>query len=616
VVTEPTTDSGSPRPFQVDLRGVVDLLSRHIYSGPRVYLRELLQNARDAITARAELDGGDPGRRVRIEPLGTGAEPDVFVLRDDGVGLTADEVAELLSTVGRSSKRDILDLPRSDYLGQFGIGLLSCFMVADRIVIRSRSARGGDAVEWRGDAAGTFTVRTLDEELPIGTSVHLAPRPDQADLLGVDAVLRLAVDFGEFLPVAIEVTVPDGEPVEITRPPAFLPGPGGITPENLDYGTALLGAAPLDAIPLEVPATGTRGTAYVLAQSPSPGARQATRVYLGRMLVAERLDGLLPDWAFFVRVVLDSTELHPTASREDLVDDDALALTRDAVGAAIRRWVLELGVGSPQRPAAFVAVHQLALKSLVLHDEELARFITRWLAVETTLGALTIDALLREHRELRYTETVDEFRQAAAFAQPDRPIVNGGYTYDAEIVRMLPRLVDDVRVERVDILAELDALASPPLADRDLTSALEDRASAVLAVREVEVVVRTIGDTGIPALYVADPRLLRDADRESARRASGALWGGVLANAGRDGSEGSAHARLCLNWNDRVVRMLATLGDDAVFARTVQVLYGQALLVGHRPLQPGDRELLTGALTDLMALSVGLDAGLPEEGPR
>ena len=78
--------------FQVDLRGVVDLLSRHIYSSPRVYLRELLQNARDAITARHEVDGG--GGRIRITPLT--AENGEFVLRDDGVGLTLTEVADLL----------------------------------------------------------------------------------------------------------------------------------------------------------------------------------------------------------------------------------------------------------------------------------------------------------------------------------------------------------------------------------------------------------------------------------------------------------------------------------------------------------------------------------------
>ena len=54
------------RAFQVDLRGVVDLLARHLYSGPRVYVRELLQNGVDAITARRAVDpGAPPPRRLR-----------------------------------------------------------------------------------------------------------------------------------------------------------------------------------------------------------------------------------------------------------------------------------------------------------------------------------------------------------------------------------------------------------------------------------------------------------------------------------------------------------------------------------------------------------------------
>ena len=206
--------------FQVDLRGVVDLLSRHIYSSPRVYLRELLQNGRDAITARGELEGTIEGRGIRISPID--ANNDEFVMRDDGVGLTADEMVELLSTVGRSSKRDIFDLPRSDYLGQFGIGLLSCFMVAERIVIRSRSARGGAGVEWVGNGDGTFSVREVDDELPIGTSVHLSPRFDQAELLSTASVLSLAGTFGEYLPVPVRVDLPGGGSELITHEPAFL----------------------------------------------------------------------------------------------------------------------------------------------------------------------------------------------------------------------------------------------------------------------------------------------------------------------------------------------------------------------------------------------------------
>ncbi|KAG4080600.1 hypothetical protein HA402_004126 [Bradysia odoriphaga] len=599
--------SAEVQQFQVDLRGVVDLLSRHIYSSPRVYLRELLQNARDAITARREVDGG--GGRIRITPLtdpSTGSGTGEFVLRDDGVGLTASEVADLLATVGRSSKRDIFDMPRSDYLGQFGIGLLSCFMVADTIVIRSRSARGGASVEWTGSADGTFQVAEIDEELPIGTSVHLVPRFDADELLRPAAVHELATTFGEFLPVRVTVDTPDGE-VDITHDAPFLSDDPAAA---VQYGRELLGAGPLDVIELSEPATGTRGLAYVLPYAPPPGARQATRMYLGRMLLSERAWDVLPEWAFFVRAVVDSTGLAPTASRESLVEDSALEHVREQLGAGIRRWVLELGLREPHRLAQFVAVHEVGLKSLVRHDEELAHFISRWLTLETTHGTMRVGDLVERYPHIRFAQTVDEFRQVAGISPSDEVLVNGGYLYDADLIRMLPDLYPHVSVEQVDVTGELDRLDPPPLDDRDAAVALESRAGAVLAASDCAVTVRSIDRPDLAALYVADPEVLRALDRGRTKGVTGALWGGVLdridatLSAARDDD---LSARLCLNWSNRVVRALVRVQDDAVFARTVQLLYIQALLAGHHPLADADRALMTSALADLVSLSAGIE---------
>jgi len=590
--------------FQVDLRGVVDLLSRHIYSSPRVYLRELLQNARDAIAARREVDGG--GSRIRITPLT--AQTGEFVLRDDGVGLTAAEVADLLATVGRSSKRDIFDLPRSDFLGQFGIGLLSCFMVADTIVIRSRSARGGSAVEWTGSADGTFRVTEIDDDLPIGTSVHLVPRFDADELLRPAAVHELATAFGEFLPVRVTIDAPGGD-IDVTREPPFL-DPAADVEAAVQYGRDLLGAAPLDVIPLSEPATGTQGLAYVLPFAPPPGARQATRMYLGRMLLSERVDDVLPDWAFFVRAVVDSTGLAPTASRESLVEDTALEHVREQLGAGIRRWVLELGLREPHRLAQFVAVHEVGLKSLVRHDEELARFITRWLTVETTHGTLRIGELVERYPHVRYAQTVDEFRQVAGISPSDEVLVNGGYLYDADLIRLLPDLYPQVTVEKVDVTGELDRLDPPPLDDRDIAMALESRAGAVLAASDCAVVVRAIDRPELTGLYVADPEVLRTIDRGRTKGIASTLWGGVLDRIDQTLSsarDDDLTARLCLNWSNRVVRALVRVEDDAVFARTVQLLYIQALLAGHHPLSDADRALMTSALSDLVSLSAGIE---------
>ncbi|MEW1836039.1 HSP90 family protein [Microbacterium sp. NPDC079995] len=603
------TDSSAAHQFQVDLRGVIDLLSRHIYSSPRVFLRELLQNAVDAIAARRGLDGG--GGRIRITPVSDASAE--FVLRDDGVGLTGAEVADLLATVGRSSKRDIFDLPRSDFLGQFGIGMLSCFMVCDTIVIRSRSAAGGDAVEWTGHADGTFTVAPHTGDVPVGTSVHLTPRPDTRSLLGTSTVLELAETFGRYLPHTVVVDLPGGGEATVTESAPFLDGD---LERQLGYGRELIGAEPLDVIPLHVPGTQTRGVAFVLPFAPPPGARQSTRVYLRRMLLTERADDLLPAWAFFARAVVDSGALHPTASRESLVDDDALEQTRREIGEAIRRWILELALQDPVRLSQFVSIHEVALKSLVRHDDELARFIVRWLSVETTAGRLRIEEVARRFPLVRFAETVDEFRQVASMTASSGVLVNGGYLYDADLVRRIPELFPGVEVERVDVVGEIDRLDLPPLDDRATATGLEDRARGALP--DVDVVVRSFERPELPGLFVADPEVLRALDRGRARSAGGALWGGVLdraasiVSAGRGVDEPAA--RLCLNWTNPMIRRLATTAPGRVFELSVQLLYVQSLLAGHHPLGPDDRALMSTALTELVDRAIAADAPPATEG--
>ena len=283
---------------------------------------------------------------------------------------------------------------------------------------------------------------------------------------------------------------------------------------------------------------------------------------------------------------------------------------REQLGAGIRRWVLELGLREPHRLAQFVAVHEVGLKSLIRHDEELARFITRWLTVETTRGTMTVGDLVERFPQIRYAESVDEFRQVAGIGRSDQILVNDGYLYDADLVRHLPELYPSVSVERVDVVGELDRLDPPPLDDRAAALALEERAGGVLSEIGCAVVVRTIDQPEVPALYVADPAVLRRIDRTRTKGITGALWGGVLdriddvAGLGHEGDD--LAARLCLNWSNRVVRSLREVSDDAVFARTVQLLYIQALLAGHRPLGDADRALMTGALADLVALSAGI----------
>lgn len=605
------------RPFQVDLRSVVDLLSRHIYSSPQVFLRELLQNGRDAIRARADGHPDAPAGLIEIVPAEDGS---AFRFRDNGVGLTADEAAELLSTVGRSSKRDeLLQVRRESFLGQFGIGLLSCFMVADRITVISRSASGAPAIEWVGDATGEFRVRELDEaataELPIGTEVVLIPRPDEAALLARGRVAGLAERFGGYLPVRVTVANADGSRDQVTRRAVFL-DPDATDEERAELGAELLGREPLDAIPLAVSETGTTGVAFVLPFSAPPGMRQPSTVYLGRMLVSDQLDRLLPPWAFFVRAVIDTESLTPTASRESFVEDVSLEITRERLGDALRAWIIRLSRDEPWRFQEFLSVHQMALKAMAVHDDDLARAVLPWLTLETSRGTHTVDELTTSGGELRYVETVDEFRQIAAVAAEDAPVVNAGYSYDADLLRRLPALTG-ARVTRVRVDDLLDELSPPPLDDLDAVRALEQRARTALAETRADVIVRAFSPESVPGLCVADPETTRRRELDDAKeQASDSLWGDVLGDVGaildsrRRGEARTLGIRLCLNWSNPLVRQIASIDDGLVFDRTTKLVYVQSLLSSHRPLTAADRAMLADALGDMVALSAGVTNGI------
>src|SRR4051794_3877476 len=295
--------------FRVDLRGLVDVLSHHLYSSERIYLRELVQNARDAIAARAALGHGVDGE-VEIVPA-WGTSP--LIVRDNGVGLTAEEMRSLLSMIGSSSKRGDLAATRRTFLGQFGIGLLAGFLVADSVEVVSRSARTPDAptVRWIGSSDGTFTISEAFDPLPApGTEVRLRPRHGAYRWCDTDACHRFAGEFAALLDIPVRI----GETLVSRRTPPWQLS----TEEQLAWCRDHFGFEAMGIIPLESSSADVTGLAFVLPYTARPGYRTGDRIYAQGMLVADTDHLIVPRWAFFCRAVIDAGDLPLTASREGL----------------------------------------------------------------------------------------------------------------------------------------------------------------------------------------------------------------------------------------------------------------------------------------------------------
>jgi molecular chaperone HtpG len=585
--------------FQVDLRGIVDLLSHHLYASPRVYVRELLQNAVDAITARRADEPTAPAE-IRLEsPDATG--DGTLRVHDSGVGLTEVQVHELLATIGRSSKRDELGFARHEFLGQFGIGLLSCFLVADRIEVHTR--RGGSPpVHWVGNADGSYAVRPGPDRAP-GTTVTLVPRRGAEQWLTGPTVAGLARLYGSVLPVAVTV---DGVDTTAGEPPwsaAAGSHPAARRAGLIAYAEETFGFTPFDVIELSVPEAGLTGAAFVLPTPVNPASRGGHRVYLKRMLLAESVEGLLPEWAFFARCVVDAGELRPTASREALYEDGLLESTREAIADQLRGWLVRLSTTDPRRLADFLQVHHLGVKSLALHDDEMLRLVEQWWPMETNGGRMTLAEFRQRHGVVRYAATLDEFRQLAAVAAAqDLAVVNGGYTYDAEIIERLRGLDRTILVERLeptDLTTRFDALdPAVELGLRPFVAAAQRRLDRL----GCEVVVRAFEPASLPALYLVTRSAAFHEELQSTRERVDDLWGGVLDALADSGPPD--RPQLVVNHRNALVRRVTALADPELVALAVEALYGQALLLGYHPIRPADAALLNTSFLGLLGRAV------------
>ncbi|MFD7766039.1 HSP90 family protein [Streptomyces sp. NPDC059787] len=604
-------NTAADRTFQVDLRGLVDLLSHHLYSSPRVYLRELLQNAVDALTARHALEPAAPADAFGVRLYADGT---VVRVEDDGVGLTEADVHTFLATIGRSSKRaEKIAEQRGDFIGQFGIGLLSCFLVADEIHVLSRSARTPDApaVEWRGRGDGSYTVRVLPATARPrpGTTVTLTPRTDAGEWTRPEQVHALARHFGSLL--RHPVTFDDGTGAASVNPePApwarTYPTPGARSRALAAYGEEVFGFKPLDTIELDLPAVGLKGIACVLPETVPAGRSHGHRVHVKGMLLSEQAEEILPEWAFFVRCVIDAESLRPTASRESLYEDDTLAAVRDALAERLRAWIARAAASDPDLLARFLQAHHLAVKSLAVHDDEILRMLLPWLPFETTDGHTTLDEFARTHRTVLVTSSVEEFRQVAAIASAaGLGVVNGGYTYDRELVHRLPEIRSEVTVADLDP-ATLTAHLDPVDRETELAAAAYlAQARDALAVFDCDVALRTFHPASAPALLVDSREARHERTRSRlAREQEGGLWGDILGALRQE----APRAQLILNQLNPLVRTAVAIDEPELARTSAEALYGQAALLSRRPLRPAESSLINRSFLDLLAHALRKDS--------
>ncbi len=595
--------------FQVNLSGMINILSNHLYSNPRVFLREVMQNGVDAVTARTQIEPEHTGH-IHIELTGDITNR-TLIIEDNGIGLTEEDIHEFLAQIGQSSKRgEAAFTGETSFIGRFGIGLLSCFMVSDEFVMVTRSAKGGPTLEWRGQPDGTYSIRKLDTELSPGTKVYLRCKPGSEMYFDPEYLAEGLYYYGALLPYPITLHYGEQSKVINDQRPVWLHEPElarSHRDEVLDFGERLMGERFKDFIPLRTSSGRTGGIAFVLPHSVNLNAKRSHQVYLKSMLVSDKAENILPDWAFFVKCLIWTDELQPTASREHFYEDEKLQQVREELGDSIRSELMRMADYDSDRLQHIIQLHVLSMKALATEDEQFYRIIHRWLPFETTFGRRTLGEMLKEHDTIYFTLTLDEYRQITHVAAAQALlVVNGGYIYDAELMSALPLVNDAVSTNR--LMPEDVSLSFVDLTPDERRAYYELTRTADTALQRFrcQIQLKRFKPSELPALFTLSKESSELRSLEAAKEVSTDTLSSILGSLG-SAMEQSAYSTLYLNLDNPVVSKIFMPGNEAMMVVAVEMLYVNALMMGHYPMNR--QELATLNQGILRFIELGLSAG-------
>ena len=393
--------------FQAETRQVLQLMINSLYSNKEIFLRELISNASDALDRLrfaslqdSALLESNPDLRIEVE---IDRDAGTLTIRDNGIGMSHEDVMGNLGTIARSGTRQFLEQLAEDQksnarlIGQFGVGFYSAFIVAERVTVLTRNA--GDQAElgvrWESDGGGEYSIQPETQERP-GTSVILKLKPAEKEYLESWTLRSLIqrysdhIGFPIFLQAGLEKAHADDDAADDDLPSEKSPW------EQVNKATALW-ALPKTEIKddeykefykylshdLEDPlcwahnkVEGTQSyTTLLFIPKNAPldimlqrDERSGVRLYVNRVFIMDGAQALLPHYLRFIRGVVDSQDLPLNVSRELLQENELVGKIRAAVIRRSLDMIARLGKEGEESYLSFYTQFGAVLKEGVVED--------------------------------------------------------------------------------------------------------------------------------------------------------------------------------------------------------------------------------------------------------
>ncbi|MCP2257447.1 molecular chaperone HtpG [Streptoalloteichus tenebrarius] len=382
--------------FQSEARQLLKLMIHSIYSNKDTFLRELISNASDALDKLRLESFRDKELSADLSDLHIAIEIDkehrTLTVRDNGIGMTRDQVVDLIGTIARSGTAEFLrklqdsrDAAASrDLIGQFGVGFYSTFMVADRVTLVTRHPNSAEGVRWESTGESTYTIDSAPDA-PQGTAVtlHLKPADEEdhlADYTSHAKITEIVQRYSDFITWPIRLVPEDGgEPTTINSRKALWARPSSEVTED-EYVEFYRHIShdwnkPLETI--RVQAEGTfeyQALLFLPSQAPLDlfmrERKRGVQLYVKRVFIMDDCEALMPEYLRFVKGVVDAQDLSLNVSREILQQDRHIQLMRRRLVKKVLSTVKTMMTEKPDAYATFWRELGAAVKEGLLSDPD------------------------------------------------------------------------------------------------------------------------------------------------------------------------------------------------------------------------------------------------------
>jgi molecular chaperone HtpG len=438
--------------FQAEVQQILHLVTHSLYSNKEIFLRELVSNASDACDKlrfealdNAALFEDQPNLDVRVF---FDAEAKTLTIRDNGIGMSAEEAIAHLGTIAKSGTREFMSRLEGDQkkdanlIGQFGVGFYSGFIVADRMTVESRRAGlpPEQGVRWSSTGTGDFEVETIDKPAR-GTDVILHLREEEAEFLSTWKLKSIISKYSDHisLPILMKKEEWDAEAKkqvvrdewETVNKAAALWARSKSDVTDAEYQEFYKQISYDSQAPLAYTHNRVEGRTeytqllYVPAKAPfdlwNRDKRGGVKLYVKRVFIMDDAEALMPVYLRFVKGVIDSADLPLNVSRELLQESRDVKAIREGSTKRVLSMLEDVAEHQKDKYAEFWKQFGAVLKEGVGEDfanqERLAKLL-RFASTQQDEGVSFADYVgrMKEGQEAIYYITADTL--AAAKGSP------------------------------------------------------------------------------------------------------------------------------------------------------------------------------------------------------